>query len=386
MTGDGLILVKNQVNGKIDLVFIELEPFSPLDNSFESVETSVSQSLTQPPTLPKAPGNPLSVAPTEQEALLARARGIVDIEIQALEDLKSQMDQQFVRAIELIEACPGRVIVTGMGKSGIIGKKIAATLSSTGTPAYFLHPAEGSHGDLGMLMKQDVLIAISNSGETPEILGILPLVKRFGVPLIAMTGKPDSTLGRQGDAVLNVAVRQEACPLGLAPTASTTATLALGDTLAVVLLERKGFSAEDFAMFHPAGNLGKRLLLRVQDVMHTGDALPLVSLDTPFLDALVEVSSKKLGMAIVVDATGRMQGLLTDGDVRRALTRFSDPRGIVLSEVITRSPKQIVPEDLAVTALRLMEESKITVLVSCDADGKPTGAVHMHDILKTGIT
>jgi arabinose-5-phosphate isomerase len=320
------------------------------------------------------------------DAVLARARGIVDIEIQALEDLKAQMNGDFVRAIELIEACQGRVIITGMGKSGLIGKKIAATFSSTGTPAYFLHPAEGSHGDLGVLMKQDVVIAISNSGETPEILGILPLVKRFGVPLIGMTGKTNSTLAQQSDVVLNIAVRQEACPLGLAPTASTTSTLALGDTLAVVLLERRGFSAEDFALFHPAGSLGKRLLLRVRDVMRQGAELPLISGELPFMEALIAVSEKKLGMAIVMDAQGRMKGVLTDGDIRRALTRFEDPRTITLPDVITRSPKTISPDDLAVSALRIMEEHKITVLVSTDADGQPIGAVHMHDILKTGIT
>lgn len=324
--------------------------------------------------------------PETLDAVLARARAVLDIEIQALEDLKSQLDDNFLKAIELIEACTGRVVITGMGKSGLIGKKIAATLSSTGTPAYFLHPAEGSHGDLGILMKQDLVLAISNSGETPEILGILPLVKRFGVPLIGMTGKMDSTLARQSDVALNIAVRQEACPLGLAPTASTTATLAMGDTLAVVLLERRGFSAEDFAMFHPAGALGKRLLLRVSDVMHQGAELPLVSLDTPFLEALVEVGSKKMGMAVVVDENRRMQGILTDGDIRRALTRFADPRSIQLTDVITRAPKLVQPDDLAVTALRLMEENKITVLVSCDEAGHPIGAVHMHDILKTGIT
>lgn len=333
---------------------------------------------------PDTQANPLAATPAE--AMLARARSIVDIEIQALEDLKAQLDDNFVKTVELIEQCAGRVIITGMGKSGLIGKKIAATLSSTGTPAYFLHPAEGSHGDLGMLMKQDVVIAISSSGETPEILGILPLVKRFGVPLIAMTGKLNSTLARQADLILNIAVQQEACPLGLAPTASTTATLALGDTLAVVLLERRGFTQDDFAMFHPAGNLGKRLLLRVSDVMHHGDALPLVSIDTPFLDALLQVSQKKLGMAIITNETGIMEGILTDGDVRRALTRFSDPRQISLPDVITRSPKLISAEELAVTALRRMEEDKITVLVCCYPDGRPHGVVHMHDIVKTGIS
>jgi arabinose-5-phosphate isomerase len=341
----------------------------------------MSQSVS--PSLPSTSSNN---AATDAQALLAKARGIIDVEIQALEDLKTQLDDQFVQAVELIEQCRGRVIITGMGKSGLIGKKIAATLSSTGTPSYFLHPAEGSHGDLGTLMKQDIVIAISNSGETPEILGILPLVKRFGVPLIGMTGKMTSTLAQQSDLVLNIAVRQEACPLGLAPTASTTATLALGDALAVVLLERRGFSEEDFAMFHPAGSLGKRLLLKVKDVMHHDSALPIVLNTTPFLDALVEVSSKKLGMAIVVDRNGCMQGILTDGDVRRALTRFNDPRTIPLTEVMTCSPKLVDPDELAVSALRRMEEHKITVLVSCATDGSPIGAVHMHDILKTGIT
>ena len=343
-----------------------------------------SSSPVQPTEIIDATKQP--VPATDAEAMLARARSIVDIEIQALEDLKTQLDEHFVRAVTLIEECPGRVIITGMGKSGLIGKKIAATLSSTGTPAYFLHPAEGSHGDLGVLMKHDVLIAISNSGETPEILGILPLVKRFGVPLIAMTGKANSTLAQQSDVILNIAVQQEACPLGLAPTASTTATLALGDTLAVVLLERRGFTEDDFAMFHPAGNLGKRLLLKVEDVMKQGDELPLVNHNTPFLEALMQVSLKKLGMAIIVDEEGRMEGILTDGDVRRALTRFSDPRHIALTEVITRTPKQIEASALAVTALRLMEENKITVLVSCLPDGRPHGVVHMHDILKTGIS
>lgn len=343
--------------------------------------------MSQPVSQPASPvAAPIPQQPTGQDILLAKARGIVDIEIQALEDLKSQLDEQFVKAVEMIEACPGRVIITGMGKSGLIGKKIAATLSSTGTPSYFLHPAEGSHGDLGTLMKQDIVIAISNSGESPEILNILPLLKRFGVPLIAMTGKLNSTLAQQSDVVLNIAVRQEACPLGLAPTASTTATLALGDTLAVVLLERRGFSEEDFAMFHPAGSLGKRLLLKVKDLMHQGDALPVVPLDTPFLDALMEVSLKKLGMAIVVDNTGCMQGILTDGDVRRALSKFENPRTIQLTDIITRSPKLVEPDDLAVSALRLMEEHKITVLVSCDANNRPIGAVHLHDILKTGIS
>lgn len=317
---------------------------------------------------------------------LLRAGEIIDIEIKALEGLKDQLDENFPRAVHLLEHCTGRVIVTGMGKSGHIGKKIAATLSSTGTPAFFLHPAEGSHGDLGLMMKDDVVIAISNSGETPEIINLLPPVKRLGLSLIAMTGNLTSTLASRADLVLNIAVKQEACPLGLAPTASTTATLALGDALAIVLLERKGFTEEDFALFHPAGSLGKRLLLTVADLMHTGDTLPVVSIRNSFQEALFEMTSKKLGITLVVDETGYVQGILTDGDVRRALTHHSNIDEITLTDVITPSPKTIGPDALAVSALRIMEDFKITVLLINTPDGKPLGAVHLHDILKTGIT
>jgi arabinose-5-phosphate isomerase len=323
----------------------------------------------------------------DAQATLRRARAVIDVEIEALEALKTQLDGDFLKAVGLIEASQGRVIITGMGKSGIIGRKIAATLSSTGTPAYFLHPAEGSHGDLGVIMKQDVVVAISNSGETAEVLSILPTLHRFGVPLIAMTGNPASTLAVRSNVVLNIAVPQEACPLGLAPTASTTATLALGDALAVVLLERRGFTPEDFAMFHPSGALGKRLLLTVEDVMHAGEALPVVTLTTPFLDALMEMTSKKLGLTLVVDPeTRRVQGLLTDGDVRRALHQYPDARQIPLQAVMSRSPRQISADALAVTALRIMEEHKITALLIAHADGTPHGIVHLHDILRTGIT
>jgi arabinose-5-phosphate isomerase len=318
-------------------------------------------------------------------AALARARAVIDVEMEALDDLKNQLDQDFSAVVRLLEKHRGRVIVTGMGKSGLIGKKIAATLSSTGTPAVFLHPAEGSHGDLGLLMRDDVVIAISNSGETPEILSILPLIKRFGVPLVAMTGKVTSTLGQQADYVLNIAVRREACPLGLAPTASTTATLALGDALAVVLLERRGFSEEDFALFHPAGSLGKRLLLRVCELMHSRDQLPLVSANTSFLEALMEASLKKLGLAIITDEQGKLIGVLTDGDIRRALTRFADPRELALKEIMTASPKRIGEDELAVVALRKMEEHQITVLIICDEADRPVGAVHLHDLLKAGL-
>lgn len=331
---------------------------------------------------------PVSSSPLDKTktVLLARARGVIDVEIKGLEELKSQLDESFIDAVELIEKTKGRVVITGMGKSGIIGKKIAATLSSTGTPAYFLHPAEGSHGDLGLLTPQDTVIAISNSGETPEILNILPLVSRFGIPLIALTGKKESTLGKRCDAFLNIGVSEEACPLGLAPTASTTATLVMGDALAVVLLERKGFTQDDFALFHPAGALGKRLLITVSDLMHTAPNLPLVSEETPFLEALMEMSRKKLGMTFVVNPQQQMIGVLTDGDVRRALSQYDQPKSISLPDIMTKNPKTIEADALAVKALRLMEEHRITVLGILDETGKPIGALHMHDILKTGIT
>ncbi len=340
-----------------------------------------------PPFHAKNPINPSTARQIDDSAhILSRARGIVDVEILGLEAVKNNLGQPFVAAVQMLEACEGRVIVTGMGKSGIIGKKIAATFSSTGTPSYFLHPAEGSHGDLGSLMKHDVVLAISNSGETPEILEILPLIKRFGVPLIAMTGKVDSTLAQHSDIVLNSQVPQEACPMGLAPTASTTATLALGDALAVVLLERRGFSEADFALFHPSGNLGKRLLLTVRELMHAAEALPVVPLDgTGFMDALLEVSQKKLGVAILINSAGIMAGVLTDGDIRRALTRFSDPRKIPLAEVMTVSPKTIAAGELAVKALQLMETHQITVLLITDSEGRPEGVIHLHDLLKAGL-
>jgi arabinose-5-phosphate isomerase len=331
----------------------------------------------------------LTSSDANQAALIARARSVIDVEIEGLEALKSQLGeaqgQGFCDAVALLHHCQGRVIVTGMGKSGLIGRKIAATLSSTGTPALFLHPAEGSHGDLGVLMAQDVVIAISNSGETPEMLNILPPIKRFGVPLIALTGNPASTLATQSDAHINIAVPQEACPMGLAPTASTTATLAVGDALAVVLLEQKGFTEADFAVFHPAGALGKQLLLQVADLMHTDADLPVVGDHTSFLDALMEITSKKLGLTVVVNDEGAMVGVLTDGDVRRALTHNPDVSTIQLRQVMTVSPKTISAAALAVAALRQMEANKITALVCVDAQQTPVGVLHMHDILRTGI-
>ncbi|MGE0201286.1 MAG: SIS domain-containing protein [Candidatus Melainabacteria bacterium] len=321
----------------------------------------------------------------ELDCVLSQARAVLDVEIEGLEAVRNNLGETFLQAVACIEDCQGRVIITGMGKSGHVARKIAATLSSTGTPAYFLHPAEGSHGDLGLLGPQDVVIAISYSGESPEISNILPLIKRLGVPLISMTGKPESTLARQSDISLSIQVPKEACPLNLAPTTSTTATLALGDALAVVLLDRKGFTSDNFAQYHPAGALGRRLLLHVQDLMTTGEQLPVVSERTPFMDALVEMSAKKLGLALVVNTDGRMVGMLTDGDVRRALMQQGDPRHIPLTDCMTRNPKQVSAEDLAEKALRLMETHKITALLITDEQERPVGVIHMHDILQAGI-
>ncbi len=322
---------------------------------------------------------------------LARARGIIDIELEGLERLKSRINDHFLKAIEIIEQCQGRVIITGMGKSGIIGQKISATLSSTGTPALFLHPAEGSHGDLGTVTKNDVVIAISNSGETPEILSVLPLFKRFQLPLIAMTGNVDSVLAQQSDCILDVSVVQEACSLGLAPTASTTNTLVMGDTLAVTLLERKGFTPEDFALFHPAGSLGKKLLTQVKDLMHTGQQLPIIDEAAFFSDALIEMTSKKLGLVLVVNSEGQTCGIVTDGDIRRTLTQTSDSDNtlniphITLASVMGKNPKAISPDALAAEALSIMETNRITALVINNPQQQPVGVLHIHDVLNAGI-
>ena len=326
-------------------------------------------------------GNSIIVSDT----ILEQARRVLAIEIEALQRLELRLDKRFEQAISLLEASEGRVVITGMGKSGLIGKKIAATFSSTGTPAYFLHPGEGMHGDLGALMQGDIVIAISNSGETPELLQILPVVKHFRLPLISLTGNPDSTLARQSEVTLDVSVEQEACTLNLAPTASTTAALVMGDALAIVLMERKGFTPDDFAVFHPAGSLGKRLLLRVEDVMHQGDAIPFVRLETPFQEALLEITSKKLGMTLVVDGSGKTCGVITDGDVRRVLTRERDISRLQVAEVYTANPKSISRDALAATALSLMEQYQITVLAVNTPDGISEGIVHLHDLLKTGI-
>lgn len=312
-------------------------------------------------------------------------RRTLEIERDAVATLVERVDESFARACELMLACSGRVVVTGMGKSGHIGGKIAATLASTGTPSFFVHPGEASHGDLGMVTRQDVVIAISNSGETPEVLTILPLFKRMASPLIAMTGKPGSTIAKAADVHLDVSVAQEACPLNLAPTASTTATLAMGDALAVALLEARGFTSEDFALSHPGGALGRRLLLKIRDVMRTGDALPRVAPGTPLTQALLEMTRKGLGMTAIVDPDDHVIGIYTDGDLRRTLDQGVDVRHAGIDEVMTRGGKSIAADHLAAEAVQLMEKHKISALLVKDADGHLEGVIHMHDLLRAGV-
>lgn len=322
--------------------------------------------------------------PLNDEKLVARARQVLNIESAAVSALEARIGPAFVAACRLIQKCSGRVVVTGMGKSGHIGDKIAATLASTGTPSFFLHAAEASHGDIGMITHADVLLALSNSGETAELLAILPVIKRLGVGLIALTGKPQSTLGRAADVVLDVSVPKEACPLNLAPTASTTATLAMGDALAVALLDARGFTEEDFARSHPGGSLGRRLLLHVEDVMRTGEQLPKVAVDTPLRDGLVEMSRKGLGMTTIVDAAGHVLGVFTDGDLRRMLEQPFDLQAR-MGDVMTRNPKSIRPRMLAAEAVHVMETSRITALPVVDDGGMLVGALNVHDLFRAGV-
>ena len=318
-----------------------------------------------------------------------QAKRVLRIEADAVAALIDRIDERFEQAVELILDCKGRVVVTGMGKSGLIGKKIAATLASTGTPALFLHPAEGIHGDLGMVTRGDTVIALSNSGETEEVARMLPALKRLGIKLIALTGNTDSTLAKNSDVVIDVGVKEEACPLGLAPTASTTATLAMGDALAVALLDKRGFREEDFACFHPGGALGKRLLLRVQDLMHTGDAIPVVSEATLIKDAIYEISSKKMGVTSVLDSAGKLVGVISDGDLRRWMERTEKTGENLLSkeakDIMTKKPKVIKRETLAAEAVAIMERNSITCLIVTDHDAKPEGVIHLHDLLKAGV-
>lgn len=317
--------------------------------------------------------------------LQALGRRALEIERDALSALIPRLDDSFSRACALMLACRGRVVVTGMGKSGHIGSKIAATLASTGTPAFFVHPGEASHGDLGMVTRQDVVLALSYSGETAEIVTLLPLFKRMQAPVIAMTGKPTSTLARTADIHLDVSVALEACPLNLAPTASTTATLAMGDALAVALLEARGFTPEDFAMSHPGGSLGRRLLLKIADIMHSGERLPRVAPDATVSQALLEMTQKGLGITAIVDADDQVLGVFTDGDLRRVLDQGIDVRSAHIAEVMTRNGKSAHANQLAAEAVALMEKHKITALLVKDEAGRLTGVVHMHDLLRAGV-
>jgi len=322
---------------------------------------------------------------TDRARILALAERVLRLEAESIVALCPRLDERFVTAVELMRSCRGRVVVAGMGKSGLVGRKIAATLASTGTPAYFLHPAEGVHGDLGILGRDDVVLGLSNSGETDEMLGVLPQIKRLGVPLILLTGNPRSTLARQSDVVLDVAVREEACPMNLAPTSSTTAALALGDALAMALLDLRGLRPEDYAALHPGGTLGWRALFRVADLMHTGEAVPAVRETSTLRQAIEEMTAKRLGMTTVVDAGGRLVGVITDGDLRRRQLAGASALAGPAAEAMTRTPRIVDGDDLATRAIGLMETYAITSLVIVDAEGRPVGIIHLHDILRSKI-
>jgi arabinose-5-phosphate isomerase len=309
----------------------------------------------------------------------------ITMEKDAVATMLAQLDNHFSEACQIILACTGRVVVTGMGKSGHVGRKIAATLASTGTPAFFVHPGEASHGDMGMITTEDVVIALSNSGNTVEVVTILPLIKRMNAPLITMTGNPESTLASAANVNLHVGVDVEACPLDLAPTSSTTVALVMGDALAIALLEARGFTAEDFAFSHPGGTLGKKLLLKVADAMHSGSAIPRVAGDVSIREALVEITAKGLGMTTIVDEQGHLLGIFTDGDLRRAIDHNIDFHNTEIARQMTQNGKTIGKEMLAAEALRLMEDNQITALVVTDDDNIPIGIVHLHDLLKAGI-
>lgn len=319
------------------------------------------------------------------DKMIALARSVIESEAQAVSGLQGLIDDGFTAACRLMLECRGRVIVTGMGKSGHIGNKIAATLASTGTPAFFVHPGEASHGDLGMITGQDVVLALSNSGETDEILTILPLIKRLGIPLIVMTGQPSSTLAREATVCINLGNPREACPLNLAPTSSTTAALAMGDALAIVLLENRAFTAEDFARAHPGGSLGRRLLLRVRDLMHSGQRVPMVSADATLDQALAEMTRKGLGMTSIVDGEQKILGIYTDGDLRRTLGKSLNPQRTPITEVMTRDCTTVKADMLAAEAVNLMQQKSINGLLVVDEAGKLVGALNMMDMLRARI-
>ncbi|MFZ5592728.1 MAG: KpsF/GutQ family sugar-phosphate isomerase [Pseudomonadota bacterium] len=324
-------------------------------------------------------------AQSEAQKLQQLGLAVIDIEAKSVAALAARIDANFVAACRHMLRCDGRIVVLGMGKSGHIGGKLAATLASTGSPAFFVHPGEASHGDLGMITARDVVLALSNSGETEEIITILPLIKRLGVPLIALTGNPASNLARAATVHIDVSVAQEACPLGLAPTSSTTATLAMGDALAVALLEARGFTAEDFARSHPGGRLGRRLLLLIRDIMHTGERIPKVRESAPLKEALVEMTRKGLGMTAVIDEHGHVLGIFTDGDLRRTLDHGVDVRTASIAELMTRHCRTVQPDKLAVDALQIMQTHKISALLVVDENAELVGALHMHDLLRAGV-
>lgn len=331
----------------------------------------------------KPSGRELKAARIEES--LAGGRRVLEIEARAVQALINRLDAKFAKAVDLLVQCKGKVVVSGMGKSGHIGQKIAATLASTGTSSFFLHPAEGVHGDLGMLARRDALVAISNSGETQELLQLLPYVKRLGIPVIAFTGRLNSPLAKNADVALDVSVEEEACPMGLAPTASTTATLALGDALAVALLQKREFKEEDFARFHPGGTLGRRLLVKVKDLMHAESEIPMVQASVGGMAAMLEMSAKKLGMTTVVDQEGALVGVITDGDLRRFIQRGTDLVNTTASELASHNPKTIGPNELAATAVEMMERYSITTLVVTEDGRAIRGVIHLHDLLKNGI-
>ena len=326
-----------------------------------------------------------NLASVDTLELIKSAKEVFDIEANSVLRLKDRLDDSFLKAIDLIYSSKGKVVVTGMGKSGLVGRKIASTLCSTGTPAVFLHPAESTHGDSGIISRNDVVIAISNSGETQELLNLLPLILRFGVPLIGLTGGLNSTLAQKSDVVLDISVEREACPLNKAPTASTTATLAMGDAIAVCLLKKRGFSYEDFLLFHPSGSLGKGILYKVGELMVSGDKLPIASENISFSDAIKIVSEKRLGTVLLVDKNSKLTGVLTDGDIRRAVIKHPNASNLKVSEVMTISPKTIGVNELCAKALGIMEKHSITSLAVTDENSVPIGLLHIHDLLRAGV-
>jgi len=331
--------------------------------------------MTETPELPE----------NEKQKLISLGQAVIKTEASAVSDLLPRIDDNFALACSFMLHCKGRIVVTGMGKSGHIGNKIAATLASTGSPSFFVHPGEASHGDLGMITPQDVVLAMSNSGETGELVTIVPIIKRLGVPLISMTGNPSSTLATEADVALDISVAKEACPLGLAPTASTTATLAMGDALAVALLEARDFTEEDFARSHPGGSLGRRLLIHVKDIMHSGDAIPMVGHNASLTDALMEMTDKTLGMTAVIDDDKKLLGIFTDGDLRRTFDQNIDIRNAMVKEVFRKGCVTVTPHMLAAEALQLMQKKMINALLVVDENDTLVGALNMHDMLRAGV-